>query len=1373
MLSGFNDINPVTFLYEHDSDLLFNQESFVTQQGLTLNLVNALSGCKDETILNYSNIFLTDTLPTNEVMYLKPVDPGALSFSTYLAASAFPGMGTDTRYISISSSKSTPISSALTYSNTLSDPQATYFLFTDLNGLQCRISSIVDNTTRSLTYNFLTSTFYFSTQTAYITSKQNDIFEYSLSDAGYLKLFFRYGNKFYIIRSMDSVLSACDVTRTPFLTTYDLFYTTYRGDHIYNFKNDFVYYDKPYVKDFIVNEDKTIEDIKQNYVLYYNYQSTNNFLTGAKAIIDFYKPKNVLSNDYYINDKLPFSINDVTQRRYTTILSKQNSETFSGNFQLNYNYYTKEYLFVPDVVTKFTLPATLYPYTVINIDDSNLTNAGAYGGSSPVFSDKITKWLNPNTNVVNYNEATGIYLYSWLYTDNAQLTSFWVDRYYNPLLTSLNTAFSGNSNQIYSYVSNLSTFLLTNNISVSSMYYDIRSSLTLEPSATYYYSRIGNKYVDKVVNTFKKAVTAFVAYDKFNTYQGTQNTMLYGDGNYGAFKLTPDNDNSFTISLNLNTGHLDNVNTNLLVGNNFDEGVSLYKGGDKNIFTPGFFVNTLTGVSLFDINGINTFTVDVSAYVEAPVKVIDVVNTGFDHLIKIFYVNLSNNTPGFLDFSIYNKIFNKYEFPLLAGQFLNTNEITVYDKLYYGDSEIWYLVKPGLGSSRGLSGNYIAKFDYFNNNLLSYAPAVSTSELSFVTFNGSVSSLSGFCGAILDNYIGVSKLNNTVYFRNLSTGVEYASLYLNSGGIFDIITYDDKMYVQTNGYVATYDKYKRSYTTYNTNSNIVSGVKLDIINENFIPKLISYGADKFGTILVDKFDLQSGDLEATYNTGVLVDPIYFNEFYYAKKAVYNTLVGYGVVSNNFTPASGGVLIDTLTAVNLNSYLNFSSYDSNSTSVLTCRVQTQDNNVLPVDVVLSLSANTSPTVITAVSGYSTQSSSLQFTYSNVVPNTKYSLICSRANAETLPVVMTVDILNGSFFRGSLKNAVIGSTVLDTTLSGYSNKLLAYNDMSLTNDLGYVGITNAFTLASDMSTVVDTPTFNVNGYNVTPSSPNYALTNALTGFYNAKYNPYLTLLVAPPPTSTTGITSGFQPTLINFSTSYYTPVPTSPLSGVAFQTPTNYITIRDVNKFNQGDMVARVDLYAGNNYKNKQTKIVPFDVENNSQIVLSFDANDGYLKIYNNAELLQNVALSANTFYTSYFLNNNFGVGMPFINNKAASTINYSYSGFPSNYGISDFVVYDRALNPDEVRFNYLRTQKIDPINFDVPQGTRNNTDTVTSFNKLVIPGRKNNNIKVYIKNASLDSIGEAKLTAQLVEKIKNVIPVNVSDIKFEYLNYESD
>ena len=573
MLSGFNDINPVNFVYQNDLDLLFNQKTFNTQQGLSLNLVNALSGCKDEALINFSNIFLSQPLPINDIVYMEPKQPPAVTFPTYLALSGLPVLNT-TLYAAISSTPS--LSSVLTFTTSVSDQQTSYFVFTDLNGLQCRIASIDNNFTKNLTVNLVqgdllkANQLYFSTETPVTSVQRSNVFEYSLDGNGYLKLFFRTPTNYYVIRQVESALSAVDVTFTSSLST-DVIATTYRYNPEVNFKNNFVYYNKNDVKNFTVKESGTIEDIPQNHVLFYNYQSQLNFLSGATVLVDFFKTKNVLSDDYYINDKLPFNKNDVVQREYTTILSKQNSELYNGNFQLNYNYYTKEYTFIPDIATKFTLPETLYPYSVINIDNSSLVNNGAYGGLTPVFSDKIVKNLNYNTNAVNYNEANGIYLYTWLYTSSDQLTSYWLDRYYYPQNTSLNVAYSGSNNQVFNYTSGLSSFLSNAYPQDNVLYYDIRSSLTLEPSASYIYSRIGNKYINKVVDTFPVILSAANLFDGDNVLQGTTNQFNFDGNQYGSFKLNPNPTNSFTISFDLNSKKLDDVQSGLIIGNNFED----------------------------------------------------------------------------------------------------------------------------------------------------------------------------------------------------------------------------------------------------------------------------------------------------------------------------------------------------------------------------------------------------------------------------------------------------------------------------------------------------------------------------------------------------------------------------------------------------------------------------------------------------------------------------------------------------------------------------------------------------------------------------------------------------------------------------------
>ena len=1060
-LSGLDTLQPINFTYLHDKNLVINQNVFATQQGLSLNLVNALSSCKDTSIQNYSNIFLTDTIKANDFAYIPVVQQTSLSFPTYLALSAYPEITANTLYTTISSNPA--LSSRITFSYSLSDDLHTYFSFIDIDGVRCRISTTDNNFTKSLTVDNASLSCYFAVITPTITTSAADLFEYSLDNKGYLKLFYRVSDSFYIIRQIGDTLSAVNVLNTTSLDC-DIFATTYTKQQDILFLNNFIYYTKPDVSNFAVEETRSIQDVPQNHVLFYNYESDLNFASGANVYVDFYKAKNVISDEYYINDKIPFTKN-VNQRNYTTILSKQNSELYNGDLQLNYNYFTKEYLFIPDITTRFTLPDTLYPYKVLNVDDSSLVNNGSYGGQTPVFSDKLYKNLNSNTNVVNYNEANGSYLCTWLYTDTAQLTSYWVDRYYNPKLTSANVAFSGTTNQVFSFTSSVQDYINKVYPANDFTYYDLRSSLTFEPSSTYLYTRIGNKYINNVINTFETYTNLFTLYLSGSYYTTDVNSITFKD-NYGSFVLSPvNNNNSFTVSLDLLTANLSSVNCNVIVGNNFDEGITLYKGGANNIYTPGFFINTSTELKFYDKNYNASFVLNLSASIGAPYKILDIINYGFDHIIKVFYYNITNDCPGFLDFSLNNQVYSKVEFTNLTGIFSNG----VISKTFSGDTYVYYRYLD--------ANNHLVKFDYINNTFISDTITSGATVYGSVVNNGtSLSYLSGFKGVVIGNY-GVSKINDKIYYKNLITGEEFLTLSANKDKIYDLLEYKNNLYIQTKNTVSIYDQFKRTLGTYATNVSAVSGFKIDIINENYQPKLLSFFKNTQGNIAIAKYNLSTKDIESTSATSL------------------------------------------------------SAYD-------------------------------------------------QY-YQEIISPTNYN----------------------------------------------------------------------------------------------------------------------SLLLSP----------------VNFS------------------------EINTINKFSQGDVVVRADLFSGNDTLNKMVAIfkadlLPYSTQN---ISLAFDSVAGLLQLYNNGILLNNQVLSGvgiTQFTTSSFMNNNFGVGVPYIDNKPApKLVGYDY---PSNLTINNFKVYSKSLNEDEIKFNFLANQKINAVNFDIPQGTRNNTDTAASHNRYGIPGRKNNNIKIYVKNLEL-------------------------------------
>lgn len=1356
MLLGLNTLNPVVFKYEHDKDLTFNQKTFATQQGLALNAVNALSGCKDEVIQNYSNIYLTGLVKVNDVLEVAQKQEIELSFPSYIALSAYPNIGANTQYISVSSNE-------VNIESVLDNSTNVYFNFQDIGGVKCRIYKIFDDAAKCLTVNLPSLSCSFVTDSSANLAAGVSIFEYTLDNSGYLKLYFRNNNQFYSIGMNGNVLSAVNVSVTP-STSANIFATTWRGSKDTIFNNSFVYYEPLNLKEFTLNENKGVADVEQNLVLYYNYDSEFNFTDSAEVYVDFYKTKNILSNNYYINDKLPFK-RGVIQREYSSILSKQHSEKFAGNLQLNYNFYTKEYLFKPDVATKFTLPETIYPYSQLNIDDSGLVHAGSYGGQSPVFSDKVTKQLNLNENTVAANEANGTYLYTWLYTNSNLTTAYWVDRYYYPKKTSILTAFSGTNNQIFNYTSSLSAFLQTNYAADDFLYYDIRSSLVFEASATYYYSRIGNKYISKVVDQLPVALSSFTVYNNTNTPQYEANEINFGN-TYGLFKVSPVNgDNSFSTSFNFKCNSLDDVKTNLIIGNNFDEGLSLYKGGIKNIFTPGYILNTLTGVEMYNNNNEKVFAINISEQLGTQAEVLDIINTGFDHIIKIFYTKTNSNIPGFLDFSIHGNILNIYEFADLVDIFATGQSVNVFNKIYVGTSQIWYLVQLANGSCS------LQKFDYANNEYLGQQ-VIQTKILydynSVVRFNETLQILSGYRGQLLENSIGVSKLHDTVYFKELSTNAEYPALSTVGGSVFDIDIFNNKIYVQTNDKVTSYDKYKNVHDTYTLNASACSGLKIDFINENYKTKLVSYSTNNKRHVIVDKFDLESATIESTFDTQTVIDSAFFGELHTPQAARYTSFNGIGVINSSFV--SGGIenaytystpIIESLTAIPLEALLVAVPVDTNPTSVITGTVTTYQDT-MPNDIYVNLLLN-GTTIATNNSTFG--GNKITVTYTGAISGGQYTLLCARTTNENLVVNLQLDITNNSFSDAGFRNFVIGSNYININQAGFANAFFATAAADAFTDNYFIGTAFGLVINTDGSlpgTTLPSPNFTLNGA---------AVANPYNNFYGNAAVPFLAIAANPSPTSSTisTYTTGFSANLLSFTAS--TPPPGNPvLSGAPMQAPVNFTSINKVNKFDKGDMVARLDLYSGDNVKNKEVQIEAFNVHTDCNITLSLNTLNGTFYVYVDGVLVSNIAITPGAFYSSYYLNNNFGIGMPYISNIAATILgNVNYNAYAQNYTISDFVAYNKALTQDEVRFEYLQNEKINSVNFDIPQGTRNNTDTAINFNKLNIPGRKNNNIRVYIKNLVLSDQDKYKLNGILLQKLGNVLPINTANVEFAYIN----
>ena len=239
-------------------------------------------------------------------------------------------------------------------------------------------------------------------------------FNYSLDDNGFFLLSKKLTDDLLIIGSSVGTISAYSTHSSSYDSETSRFYVAnsaiiklvdYKKDDKVKFSNinNFIFYDINNIKN---TQNSSLTGDKNNYISYYlpeNFELEDNVY---KNELRFFNTQNQISNEYNVNNLLPFK-DPTQQRKYTNILNLQNREKEQDNLKLGYTFYTKEFEFIPDKYTKFTLHDNLYPYIRINVNDSSLSDNGALAGSSPYFSDKIFKLLSDSDkNIKNTDKKT-------------------------------------------------------------------------------------------------------------------------------------------------------------------------------------------------------------------------------------------------------------------------------------------------------------------------------------------------------------------------------------------------------------------------------------------------------------------------------------------------------------------------------------------------------------------------------------------------------------------------------------------------------------------------------------------------------------------------------------------------------------------------------------------------------------------------------------------------------------------------------------------------------------------------------------------------------------------------------------------------------
>ena len=864
---NYSDIRPIKFnLKDVDRSLdLSVPAKYISQQGCNFLEYKFLTNLNDIKNKNYTTNYLTDTKSETEIFDLNFDENLNASFITTLEFGS-------NKYLTIpktntSLSATAEVAALSTGNDNLLNTQSFVVnLSTNVNNKSvCQVWTYDGIYKKYLVQRGTNQTIHpeiiFDTLNPTIEGLDRATFDIVLDENKLLLSFFgdtntslsaEVKNTQFIVTSNTSTLSALSgINQAKVSAAAVTIQNNTTADTNYSkYSNNFVYY----TSDMLVDSVSSLPEQKYNFLFYNNYES--NYLSGSDIYgqVSYFNLKNQISNNNNVNKKLPFALPQ-QQRYYTSILNNEIEEISEENLKLSYNFHTAEYKFEPDRYTKFTLPSNILPFKTININDANFQGSGAYAAGSPYYSDRIYKLLDEsNSNVIN--EENGQFLCSWLYDDGE--TGVWLDRYYLPNFTTspLSATLRGELNTYNTSVLEISSAYGIGDTNM--YYYDVKSTLALEPNNTLYYARIGKSYVSKTLNglsdrviktdlNLNSTVTESIISNQHKiTFDGTQYDTF-------TFPSPLDTDQgSISISFNLNTPSISATKAHQLIGNLYNTGIAVMK---NFYFTPFVILQNGNSLNYYDNNfnlvRSNTFPMlsvinDVCYQTQAGDAVlIGSSPTGF----KILRVNYNGD--------VIREATNTLAEELASSQYT---------------SRVFF----GVGSR----ARFFADDDAYNMDLqtlqIDKVASVDGESAILSAVGTDIAEVSGLKGVNIDGRYAASlsaatgqgaSFGTAVLFTEYSTNNQFRAINSVPERIWDINAYDDKLYIQSDKlYVFNTDR--ELLSSINLSTSAVSGYKIDFISEDYAVNPIVFSRDINSNLIVDKIITTENNTVSTYSLGI-------------------------------------------------------------------------------------------------------------------------------------------------------------------------------------------------------------------------------------------------------------------------------------------------------------------------------------------------------------------------------------------------------------------------------------------------------------------------------------------------------------------------
>lgn len=384
------------------------------------------------------------------------------------------------------------------------------------------------------------------------------------------------------------VLKSVDEYVISNLGLYNLsavFCITYRdaNTRLQEFTTNYNAYKKTYFPTAETSVCESYAGLKNNYLV-----SSNVVFADNKFHINFQPLKNQLDLNYNFSYTNSFSGQPFNNRDYQSIVSGTDQELGFPDLTLTFYTYNSPITFKKGALTYFHFPVSATPFSSLNINDSTLIECGSFAGQNPLDADKVFKKLTPTVagNAIENNQ-TGTYLCTWLYISAFESKPIWLDRYYNPNFTSLNTAYTQNFNPEFLNIINT---LNAQNYT----YFDKVSDLTFEPNGTYSYYRLSEADILRINSgVYKKQINS----DGINIYDSNlnlqtieSNTFSYGD-NTGLLSQKTSASGDFSICFNINSKDFKKQIGNTILNNFYNlNGLSITNYDNLNnliLFTSG------------------------------------------------------------------------------------------------------------------------------------------------------------------------------------------------------------------------------------------------------------------------------------------------------------------------------------------------------------------------------------------------------------------------------------------------------------------------------------------------------------------------------------------------------------------------------------------------------------------------------------------------------------------------------------------------------------------------------------------------------------------------------------------------------------------